>query len=101
MAETAKPKGAYDPRLYSSTQPYPVTVQVVHPYNATATNRRSTCLRFLHAFALAALVWFVGSIFLRSVVHFVPWVSSIAIRSFICVDDIIARTFSHPSTCHP
>ena len=90
MAETAKPKGAYDPRLYSSTQPYPVPVQVIHPYNATA-NRRPTYLRFLYAFALAALVWFVGSIFLRSAVHFVPWVSSIATRSFICVDDIISE----------
>ena len=71
MAETAKPEGAYDPRL---SQPYPVTVHVVQPYNPTA-NRRSTCFRFLHAFALAALVWVVGNTVLRSVIRSVPWVS--------------------------
>ena len=74
MAETAQPKGAYDPRLYSSTQPYPVAVQVIRPYNASP-NRRPTCLRFLYAFIIAGLVWFAGAAFFRSMVHFIPWVS--------------------------
>ena len=79
----AEQKDTSDPGLYSSTQSYPV--QVIQPYNALA-NQQPSYLRFLYAFALAALVWYVGTTFLRSVVHFVPWVSDCDLF-FICVDD--------------
>ena len=68
MAETAQPNL---PKGYSTP------VQIIQPYNASANRRLNnlTCIRFLYAFAIAVLVWFVGATFLRSVVHFVPWVS--------------------------
>lgn len=75
----AEPKGASDPRLYSSNQPYPV--QVIQPYNASA--RRPTYKRFLYAFALAGLLWFAGATFFRSVAHSVPWVSRLRFGPFI------------------
>ena len=70
----AEPKGAFDSRLYSSTQP---DVQVLQPFNVSAI-RRPTYVRLFYAFALAAIIWFAGATFSRSVVHFVPtvpWVS--------------------------
>ena len=73
MPETAQPKGAY---IYSSAQPCPV--QVIQLSNPSA-NQRPTFIRFLYAFALAALVWFLGATLLWSMVHwhFAPWVSSL------------------------
>lgn len=46
----------FDPRVFPSAQPYPI-IQV---------NRRPVCLRFLCAFAVSAMVWFLGSTFLRT-----------------------------------
>ncbi|KAF8802647.1 hypothetical protein BYT27DRAFT_7172708 [Phlegmacium glaucopus] len=66
------PSGTFDPRLFSN-QPYPVIH--IQQYNPPA-NRRPTCVRFFRAFAVAALVWLLCSMFLSSflsMVHYRPW----------------------------
>jgi hypothetical protein len=83
MTETAQskgplpPSGTFDPRLFS-TQPYPVSVQVIQPYKAAVNpSRRPTCIRFFYAFGVAALVWFMGATLFRSMgFQFAPSVGS-------------------------
>lgn len=64
----------FDPRVFPSAQPYPIVQQ----YSVVGVNRRPAWLRFLRAFAVAALVWFSCSTFLRTWlprIHYRPLVS--------------------------
>ena len=92
------PPGAFDPRLFPSPS-LPPTYPIMQPYVTVVRvnrHRRPTCIRFLQAFAIAVLIWFLCAAFFSTfhMVHYHPrWVSlivrSLSYSSLISWNDII------------